>query len=245
MIVMVKKILLYDIDGTLIRYGSGFTELHNTSFIHGFQAVYGVKAAPYDTSGKTDMQIIKETLRKTGLDEERIDEGMAMMFSSMIEYFADGLSKGDHKANVIQTAVEVLDYLNKSPENIQGLVTGNVREIARMKLETLGIWHYFKVGGFGDSSDVRSRLVDLAINEALDKSLVKKIDNDHVYVIGDTGRDITCAKESGVVSIAVATGPFSKAELERHLPNYALHNLLELAPILRQREVATRRKLRT
>ncbi|HUB92815.1 MAG TPA: HAD hydrolase-like protein [Candidatus Saccharimonadales bacterium] len=236
---MARDVLLYDIDGTLIRYGSGFTQLHHEAFSYGFREIYGlqIKLDGKNTSGKTDLQIIKETLRGAGIREEEIENSIPQMRDSMIKYFAKGIGKVDHRANVIPTAIPVLEQLDRDPEIVQGLVTGNLKEIARMKLEAIGIWHYFKVGGFGESSDTRPMLVAAALREAVDKGLIEMVHMAHVYVIGDTPRDILCAKETGAVSVAVATGSSPKQELRRYSPNYLIDNLSELPSILRQRNL--------
>lgn len=226
-----KKIILFDIDGTLLHSGSELGRIHHLSFLYGFKTVYGIDVIDDDFrgySGRTDMFVIKDILKKKGFDDEKISKNMNKMFQEMIKYFRENIGKADYKETIIGGVIETLNQMDRDNIYVLGLLTGNLREIAKIKLETIGIWSYFKVGGFGDSSESRATLVDIAVEEVTKQKFVDKIDMKQVYVVGDTKQDILCAKERGAVSVAVSTGRFTKAELEIYKPDYLLNNLSEL-----------------
>ena len=228
-----KRIILFDIDGTLIHSGSELGKLHHASFLYAFKEIYNLEILDEEFqgySGRTDMFVIKDILANRGLDDAEISENITKMFQCMTKYFDENLGAGEYKENVIDQVVEVLDMLNQDENYIVGLLSGNVKGIAKRKLEVVNLWHYFKIGGFGDSSDLRENLIDIAVNDAVEKKFSDTVDIKQVYIVGDTKYDILCAKERGAVSVAVTTGKFTKADLEIYKPDYLLDNLSTLIP---------------
>jgi phosphoglycolate phosphatase len=230
-----NKIILFDIDGTLLHSGSELGKIHHTSFLYGFKNVYDVEVVDEDFrgySGRTDMFVIKDILKKKGFEDNEISKNMSRMFQQMAKCFRENVGEADYKETIIDGVIETLDRMNMDKVYVLGLLTGNLREIAKIKLETIGLWHYFKVGGFGDSSESRANLIDVAIGGAIKKKFVDKVDMKQVYIVGDTKHDILCAKERGAISVAVSTGRFTKADLEIYKPDYLLANLSELIPTI-------------
>jgi len=226
-----KRLIFFDIDGTLIRQGSELGKIHHESFINGFKSVYNINVVDDDFkgySGNTDTYVIKNILKRKGFEDSEISEKLPLMYEEMLKYFEENIGKIDYRKTIIDGVIETLDILGKNENNILGLLTGNIIEIAKIKVKLCGIDNYFKVGGFGDYSDLRTSLIDKAIKEAIGKKLVYKIDMKQVYVVGDTKHDIISAKERGAISIAVTTGRFNKTELEIYKPDYLLSNLVEL-----------------
>jgi len=234
-----KKILLFDIDGTLIYADSALFELHRAAFIYALKEVYKTDVAVQELKeyeATTDMLILRDLLKGRGFDDNDISSSIVRMFQSMARYFNEHMEKKGYKKEINHDVAEVLDQLNSDRNYVLGLVTGGAREISRMKLESIGIWHYFKIGGFGDSADSRAKLIDVAVAQAIEQKLVKKIDMRRVYVIGDTRRDIMGAKERGAVSVAVSTGNYSKEFLKEYNPDYLISRLSELIPILNNKD---------
>lgn len=220
-----------------MRFGSALNALHHAAFFYGFREVYGLNVgeeafAAHIYNGRTDMFIARDILRKRGVDKVKISEGMNEMFDSMSQNFSKNIAKGDYKDCIIDGVAQTLEQLSNNKELILGLLTGNARGIARMKMEALHILDYFKIGGYGSSSEKRAELVGMAIADAVNQKLFNKISMKQVYVIGDTKYDIDCAKEAGAVSIAVATGISSKADLEIYKPDYLLSKLTELIQVV-------------
>ncbi len=104
-----------------------------------------------------------------------------------------------------------------------GLVTGNMEDIAWLKLDKVGLKNYFQFGGFGDDAMERISLVRQAIDEA--EKFYGRLNRENIFVIGDTPRDIVSGQKSGVKTIAVATGDFSLHELQMMQPDFVLENL--------------------
>jgi phosphoglycolate phosphatase-like HAD superfamily hydrolase len=105
-----------------------------------------------------------------------------------------------------------LDAIAAHPELHQGLLTGNLREGARLKLAHVGLWSYFEFGAFADDSSDRNELGPFALRRAKEKTGLD-FPPDRVWIIGDTPHDIACAKAIGAKSIGVATGSFLPEDL--------------------------------
>jgi phosphoglycolate phosphatase-like HAD superfamily hydrolase len=230
------NLLLFDVDGTIVRLGSALSKLHVRAFNYGFRKAYGVDANMEEITdrshGSTDRSIVCEVLRQRGFKEDAISKGLERCFSYMVDYFRDNISGIGCDGVLIDGVTEALNVLAKDRSCVLGLLTGNLQEIAEMKLRKLGIYEYFKVGGFGGVSEIRSDLIGLAIEDGQRKGLIgKHIGSREVYVIGDTRKDIKCAQERGAVSVAVATGRATKATLREYKPDYLLDSLHELPGI--------------
>ncbi len=223
-----KTVLLFDVDGTLTLPDSGISGVHLKAFDHGFRKVYGIDASIHEIrfGGKTDRQCIVEVLTKRGVAREMIYSKIDRMFKAMIVFFKDEIGGVDFKGSLIERAKECLERFSDE-RYVLGLVTGNTKEICRLKLEKLDIWNYFVIGGFGDSSEIRYKLVEEALGQARENFGII-VDKKRVYVIGDTPHDIRCARESGTVAVAVSTGKYSLEQLKEFKPDILIRNLSEL-----------------
>jgi len=219
---MSRKLVLFDVDGTLITR----CRVHEESFSVAFRKVLGIELGEKDTgsAGQTDRKIVTELMRKKGLDEKTIRSGVGHVFAAMSKH-VEGNIKKDNSFHEIPHVMELLVELEKRGD-ILGLVTGNVEKIARLKLQKLGLLDFFEVGAFGNTSEKRSDLAMKAIKGA-ERKFKTKIDKKDVFVIGDTPRDIESGKETGVRTIAMATGPFTLFELKKHNPDYAFADFSE------------------
>ncbi|MCX6814407.1 MAG: HAD hydrolase-like protein, partial [Candidatus Aenigmarchaeota archaeon] len=159
-----------------------------------------------------------------GVDEKTVLSEIGHVFSVMSKYVEENI-KDDNSFHEIPHVTELLVELEKRGDML-GLVTGNVEKIARLKLQKVGLLDFFKVGGFGDSSENRSELVLKAIKNAEEKS-GRRIDKNDVFVIGDTPLDVQCGKEVGVKTIAMGTGPYTPFELKKHGSDYAFADFSE------------------
>ena len=199
-------LLLFDIDGTLLQRASveHATALRTAAGrVHGVD-LHGVDAVEY--AGRTDRAIARDLLSAVGvaeLDEAWVDETVA-------EY--ERLCPADLSAKVAPGMVELLDALAARRDEFRlSLVTGNLEAVARRKLAAAGIGHYFEPGqgGFGSDDEDRGRLPMIARERASTPAW----DRSRTVVIGDTPRDIACARVDEVRVAAVATGPFAVTEL--------------------------------
>ena len=216
---------LFDVDGTLI---SGAIS-HWLAFSEAFRKVYGVEAdaSVIKCHGMTDWQIIVEVLRKSGLDDNMINAKMTECMSVMEKCFAKAVATDD-----IRLLNGVMDTLKEleSREVRMGIVTGNLRSIALGKMKKVGLERFLKLGGFGNDSADRARLVQLAIERA-ESEFGAKFGN--VFLFGDTPRDIEAGKKAAVKTVGVATGIYSKQQLSEVGADFVLDDLSDTPKVLK------------
>jgi phosphoglycolate phosphatase-like HAD superfamily hydrolase len=223
------KLVLFDIDGTILwSDGAG-----RRAMTEALTSVFG-GAGPQDYryDGKTDPQIVRDLMRADGHTDEIIDQRIDPL---MLRYLG-GLERelaGGTRAHVFDGVRELLDQLESRDDIILGLLTGNLREGAAIKLRAAGIdIDRFKVCAFGSDHHARAELPALAQRRAREV-LGLDIPGDHIYVIGDTPADITCGHGIGTRAIAVATGRYTPEELARHHPYALFSSLADTAAVMR------------
>ena len=200
-------LLLFDIDGTLLLRASA---PHAEALMSSMRKVYGVSKLHSDgveLAGRTDPEIARHYLLLAEVDDKKVDDGFDELNRTAVEEFAR-LCPDDISDRVSPGMQAVLDEL--AAEHDLSLVTGNLEPIAQIKLKRAGIGHHFPTGqgGFGSDSEDRTLLPALARRRAGDHPREDSV------VIGDTPRDIACARADGLKVIAIATGPYAAAELE-------------------------------
>ena len=216
-----KRILLFDIDGTLLdSSGEGMICTRRA-----LEDVYG-RSGPietYDMAGKTDWQIVTDLMRLAGLDDEQIEAGREDAFAAYARHFEAAAPTFNMQ---MQPGVPVLlNRLSKEPGFILGLVTGNVREAALHKLQAANLDPaLFQFGAFGSEHLDRNILPGLALYR-LSQMLGSPVPTESALIIGDTPRDIDCARYAGLKVLSVATGTFPKTVLAEHSPDYLLDDL--------------------
>jgi phosphoglycolate phosphatase-like HAD superfamily hydrolase len=127
----------------------------------------------------------------------------------------------------------LLDALAAEPHIILGLLTGNPASAAKMKLEIFDIWHYFRVGAYGGSDAVeRNDLVPIAQSRTRTE-LGHDIPVQRIFVIGDTPYDIACARAHHACAVAVATGSYTRDDLQAHRPDHCFDDLSDVPAVLR------------
>ena len=198
------KLLLFDIDGTLMEE----SPTHTASFNYVCQLVYGVQTDidSFPRHGMTDTGILYGLLKKENVEDDQIRNGMKKAFSAMVDYVSANLKPGDYK--LLDNVIPILEKLSKSEYSL-GILTGNLRAIASIRLEKSGISSYFSTGGYGDDSRIRSELVNHAIER-----FGKSIEREDIYLIGDTPLDIRAARDASVNAIGVATGVYKASDLK-------------------------------
>jgi len=202
-------LLLWDIDGTLLLKAS---KEHAEAIHAAIKRVYHV-AIPdgqVEAAGRTDIAIARSILTLAGVSAERVDQRLLAFRAAAVEEYARRVPRdlSDHLGPHVP---KVLDELGQRAGVRHSLVTGNLEPIARMKLRAAGIGGHFPKGqgGFGSDAEDRAELPDIARARAGNHPA------DDTVVIGDTPRDIACARAAGVRVIAVTTGPFD-AQALRH-----------------------------
>jgi phosphoglycolate phosphatase-like HAD superfamily hydrolase len=209
-------LLLFDIDGTLMKGASG---AHADALCHALKNVHnvdveGIKLAG-TAAGRTDGEIARLYLIEAGISAERIDARAADVREECCRLYA-GLCPADLSAMVVRGMPELLASLRADDAMQLSLVTGNFEPVARIKLKAGGIgkWFSHDQGGFGSDSEDRAMLPPIARRRAGEAAgLSTSWPRDRTVVIGDTPRDIACAHADDLRCIAVTTGPHSRADL--------------------------------
>jgi len=224
---IVDRLVLFDIDGTLIKTGRAGLRGMNAAFqrLHGrSDALQGISFA-----GRTDRAIVTDIFRALGLDADT--EVMEELREAYLHHLAEEIRKPVPDCEVLPGVAASLEALESRQEVGVGLLTGNYQRGAAIKLGHFGLWERFTFGAFGDAHADRRHLVPVAIAEA-ERALGVRVPPARVVVIGDTPLDVDCAHAHGAVAVAVATGPFSTAELAASSPDLVLETLEDLSALL-------------
>lgn len=222
-------LVLFDVDGTLIRTEG--PSRHTRAFRAAFQQVFGAECRFMPgMHGMTDLQIFMTLAEHQGLANGRLRDLSVQACSSMVQIY-ESPAEGDGQYVALPGAREILDILSQRGA-LLGLVTGNAPEIARHKLDSVGLASFFGFGAFGTEAADRSGLPPLAVARA---ELVagRRIDAGRVFVVGDTPRDVACALDNGYRAVAVATGFLPEGDLATSGAELVLPNLVDPSPLLR------------
>jgi phosphoglycolate phosphatase len=218
------RLVLFDIDGTLMSAGRAAARAFHRALIE----VYGT-AGPiegHSFAGKTDPQIALELLTSAGLDRGRVERELPALWAAYLR---------DLPTELEQASVEVhpgvpplLDRLgSRSADLALGLLTGNLEEGARLKLDAAGIgFGRFALGAYGSDHAERAMLPAVAVERA-ERRFGHRFAGKRIVIIGDTPHDIACGAELGVRTIAVATGSYSEAELAACGPDHLFPSLAD------------------
>lgn len=207
-------LLLFDIDGTLL---SGATRAHAAALRRALAGVHHIDAAAagirISAAGRTDGEIARSILLDAGVSAERIDERADDVRAETCRIFAETCDD-DLSPFLIEGVDQLLAWLAGTDGVRLALVTGNYESVARLKLKRAGIGRWFEPGqgGFGSDSEDRLALPAIARRRAGDGP-GHPYPRERTIVIGDTPRDIACARADGLRCVAVATGPYGVDQL--------------------------------
>ena len=214
------KILLFDIDGTLINAGKAASRAFNTAF----RSLFGKDRASAGVNkyGATDPTIIHDTARVSLNRSLSNDE-----YDNLCQKYISLLSKeldAEKNYRVLPGVEALCKNLSSNPNVALGLETGNLKESGMLKLKRGGIDHYFEFGGFGSDNPDRAEIVRIGIEQARIKYKLDHVSKEDVFVIGDAPQDIQAGQQVGVNTIGVATGLKGK-ELITENPTHLLKDL--------------------
>jgi phosphoglycolate phosphatase-like HAD superfamily hydrolase len=207
-------LLLFDIDGTLLIKAA---DAHAAAIYEALRAVHGVAMGPrpgMEVAGRTDADIARNLLVHAGVSAAQIDERADDVRIAACEVYAR-LVPDDLSAHVVPGMGALLQRLAAREDTVLALVTGNYEPIARLKLRAAGIERFFPRGhgGFGSDHEDRAMLPQIARRRAGDDD--GPWPRGRTAVIGDTPRDIACARADGVRVAAIATGPYGPEDLRQ------------------------------
>lgn len=217
-----RRVLLFDIDGTLIHCGGAGGRALQQAFCEefGLRDFLSVKL-----QGRTDLGILNELLHLHSLEvsEENRQRVCRRYFSLLPQQLAR--LQQQSMARILPGAAQLLRRLSEQMQCVVGIMTGNMPTSAQIKLEHFQLWSYFQLGIFGDLTDHRPGLAQPALNR-LSEFLGQGVSGESIVVIGDTPLDIHLADAMGAKSLAVCTGGFSKEELSKAGADFVVDDLL-------------------
>jgi phosphoglycolate phosphatase len=223
------KLVLFDIDGTLVLTGGAGVRAMTRAceeLIGHTEALDGIPVA-----GRTDWIILHDTLARLGRDLD------TDLFNRLRDRYLTHLSEeierpGRGFKGTLPGIPPLLAALHDRSDVFLGLLTGNFEQGARIKLEHFNLWRYFRCGAFGDDAADRNALVPFAIQRARASGAVHAHPHD-VIVVGDTPHDVACARVAGATPVAVATGSFTVDELRDAGADVVFDTLSDTAAFVR------------
>lgn len=214
-----QRLILFDIDGTLLSAGGAGARALRAALMD----VFGTEGKTEGVSfaGKTDPQIVRELLAKDPFEPA---EQMPVLWDNYLARLGDELSRA--RLRVLPGVPELLARVEAASANtVLGLLTGNLREGARLKLEAAGIgFDRFAIGAYGCDHGDRAELPAFAVRRA-EEQMGRRFHGKEIVIIGDTPHDIACGEALAVRTIAVATGSYSEEQLAACGPDFVFASL--------------------
>jgi len=217
------RVLLFDIDGTLIRSGGA----GKAAMEAGLRSAFGVREIVDRVaySGRTDPGIVRELLALHGIEPS--DTNARRLKAAYLSHLPAMLHR--MRGSVLPGIENALRRDRR--EAVVGLLTGNIKAGAEIKLRHFGLWNYFPFGGFADGLTDRDDVARRAMLEA-ERHLGHSIDPASVWVIGDTPLDVKCARAIGAKAVVVATGWHHHDELVACNPDHLLPDFTHAGELL-------------
>ncbi len=219
-------LVLFDIDGTLVRGGPAKVAFH-TAMLETFGTAGAIDS--HDFSGKTDPQIARELLTAAGLHDAAVDAGLTGLWDRYIGELEARI--GDNPMRLLPGVAGLIEALDADPDVALGLVTGNIVRGARVKLGSVGLAECFAVGGYGSDHESRERLPAIALERAFEVWGIR-FPAESAVIVGDTPRDVECGKHEGTRTVAVATGRIPRERLEATGADAVFDDFSDIASVM-------------
>jgi phosphoglycolate phosphatase len=217
------RLVLFDIDGTLVHTGHAGTQAFAKTFATEFNLHHGSEKMKF--AGRTDVSLVREFFKIHGLNET--PEHFRQFFDRYVFWLDHILTHSNGNAcHGVREFIRDLQSLPQPP--VLGLLTGNIRLGAELKLRKFGLWEIFQFGGFADDHEDRDHIAVAAFERGR-RVLGKNLQPNEVVVVGDTPFDIRCGKFIGAKVLAVATGGATLEELKQHKPDWAVEDLTRIS----------------
>ncbi|MCA9916617.1 MAG: HAD hydrolase-like protein [Anaerolineales bacterium] len=223
-----QKLLLFDIDGTLIRSnGAG-----RLTLAYALERLYGSRGLldSYNMSGKTDPRIITDLLTAMGVPPKEIKKQLPAIYELMAEHGQEVFWEKEMTA--CPGVPELLAALIGREDVLIGLLTGNSQITAPLKLSAAGIDPLqFRVGAYGSDALDRNELPAIGMNRA-NQLTGGSFNGNNTVIIGDTPADILCARAGKATAVAVASGWHAVATLAEYHPDHLFENLADTEQVI-------------
>jgi phosphoglycolate phosphatase len=216
------RLILFDIDGTLIRSGGAGVQAFAGAFAAEFGIVDGVERIVF--AGRTDSGLVREVFEAqripaTPENHQRFYDRYMFLLAERLHHTRGSVIPG------VREFLRQLEALHPPP--LIGLLTGNIRLGAEIKLRHFGLWEHFHTGGFGDDHEDRNQIAAIARDRGV-RVLGEKLRGEQIVVVGDTLHDVRCGRAIGAKVLAVTTGGNKPEELAPQRPDWLVPDLLAL-----------------
>ena len=224
----VDRVILWDVDGTLVRTGGVGAEAFGTAI----ETLFGVPAGDHGVSlaGKTDPQIAREILTVLDLHDHG-DAHLPALLAESERLGAAGRDRIRARGRILPGVPALLDGL-QGPGTVQTVLTGNTAANAAVKLDAFDLprWLDLEVGAYGSDDPDRNALVDVALARV--ERRYGPVDRRRVWVVGDTPLDAACARAGGVRCLLVSTGFAPRAALDAAGADHVVDDLTDTEAII-------------
>jgi phosphoglycolate phosphatase-like HAD superfamily hydrolase len=216
------KLILFDIDGTLVHTGRAGVKAFARAFTAEFGFADGTERLKF--AGRTDVSLVREYFSHHGIEPDKMH--FDRFFKTYLNLLQQIILECD--GAVCPGVHDFLAGLRALPNPpMIGLLTGNIRSGAEIKLRHFKLWDEFAFGGFADDHEERDCIAAVAKQRG-EAMLKTNLRGEDVLVIGDTPLDIRCARAIGAKVLAVATGGSKLDELQSHKPDWAAEDLRKI-----------------
>lgn len=226
------RVLLFDVDGTLLTTID--RSRYRAQVAQALINIFGTagKLLEISFSGKTDLHIVGEALEDTGITIEQIWEMFPKIESEFMAVI-ENLSKSGPVFRRCPAVEDLLIQLQNDSRYVISLLTGNIEKLAWEKLSQVSLQAYFnRSGAFGSDSEDRLQLPAIACQRISNLLGVESLLPEQFIIIGDTPRDIACARHFGAKVLAVATGNTKLEDLANAQPDLLFETLSDTDKVL-------------
>ena len=216
------RLVLFDIDGTLVHTGGAGTAAFTRTFANHFDLHHGTEKMRF--AGRTDVSLVREFFRIHGMPET--PKNFDVFFEHYVFWLAHILQlNGGETCRGVHEFIRQLQTQPHPP--VLGLLTGNIQLGAEIKLRHFGLWEIFMFGGFADDHEDRNHIAMAALHRAR-RVMGNDLQAQEIVVIGDTPFDVRCGKFIGAKTLAVATGGSKFDELKTHAADWTVRDLTHI-----------------
>jgi phosphoglycolate phosphatase-like HAD superfamily hydrolase len=225
-----RRLILFDIDGTLLYAdGAGKRAIHAA-----MMEVFGTTGpiGEYSFAGRTDPEIVTDLLRAAGVPDAEIEAGLPALWFLYLERLNREVR--ELRIHPLPGVTELVERVERAGgETVLGLLTGNIVQGARIKLDAAGLgFRRFRVGAYGSDHAHRPELPAIAVERARELTGVGYAGKE-IVIVGDTPKDVACGLHLGVRTIATATGRHPLDELRACDPDFAFPDLSDVDAVWR------------
>ena len=217
------RLVLFDIDGTLVHTGRAGSRAFGKTMASEFNAPESVEKVRF--GGRTDPSLARELFGHNRIPPT--PENFNRFFGSYV-FWLDHLVASAN-GEICRGVPEFIRDLRALPNPpMPGLLTGNIRLGAEIKLRRYGLWEFFETGGFADDSEDRNHIAVAALARGR-RLLGGNLRGEEILVVGDTPHDVRCGQFIGAKVLAVATGGAKLEELQNHKPDWTVEDLTRVS----------------